>query len=178
MQTLQEIENYLKEKQGKANTKLNDSKEKLNGVQKNVQNIEEQLQLAKQEGNTEKYLQLKDEKRKAIDVVEMYSDTKLSTNNEPLLTSEEHKQIKTSIHTIANNIGQKQLDEANNLVRQLKKISDEITNNYVKANELLRIANNGECVLSTEEYKGNKALWITKEINMLSNQVKYARGEK
>ncbi|NKC66728.1 hypothetical protein [Vagococcus fluvialis] len=176
MNTLQEIENHLVEKQEKANNKSNDFNEKLNEARKNVLTFDEQLQQAKQEGDTEKYLQLKAEKRKAIDVVEMYSDNESNFISEPLLTNEEYKQIKSNIVRIANEVGEQQLNEANILVNKLKIISDEITNNYVTAKKLIRIANDGKDVFS-EQYQGNKAMWITKEINILSNQVKHARGE-
>lgn len=178
MKNLEEIEKYLKEKQERENILSNSFIEKVTEARKKLIKCDQQLQQAKQEMNTEKYLELKNEKQKATDVVEMYSDMETSKIKGPLLTQEEYKQVKSSIHSIANKIGQQQLDEANKLVNKLMELSDEITSNYLKANELIRIANNDQQVWSTEEYKGNKALWITKEINILSNQIKYARGEK
>lgn len=137
MKTLEELGNYLTEK-------LNENQQAIEGCQENIEKAtqaitkaENELMAAENEVDVEAYNKAKNDIWTAKHSEELYMKQKEKLSAKPLITNAEYNKLLAEITQIANATHEDQNDQAAALIAELKKIADESSSTWQRANELM-----------------------------------------
>ncbi|MDR0922045.1 MAG: hypothetical protein LBM95_06670 [Lactobacillales bacterium] len=171
MKTLNELETKLASLVDDNKQALKECKEKIVTAEKAINQADSELVVAETNVDVEQYKKTKDDIWSAKHAKELYQKQKEKLETVPLISKAEYNQALVEITKVGDTIQEELNARACELLLELKKISEESWEAWVKTNELMRtlqygvykdadkmILKNGNTFTQAKEYKNNETV--------------------
>ena len=159
MKTLNEIDKHFKELIAKDEKIKVEVEKQIKETDAKLQEAKQRLQVAEDKGNTKDYIDIKKEIENLNIVNEMNQSKLDKVNNKPLIEKADLIPLLNNIEAIADAKQEKFLDEAKEVLLELKKVADKSLESIAQTIELYEVLFN-DIVKDDQSYKRDENNYI------------------
>ncbi|MDT2731186.1 hypothetical protein P7G31_02810 [Streptococcus parauberis] len=159
MKTLNEFDKHFKDLLAKDEKVKSEVEKQIDETNAELEEAKQRLQVAEDKGNTKDYINIKKEIENLNIVNEMNRNKLDKVNNKPLIEKSELIPLLNNIEAIADDEQEKLLDEAKEVLLELKKVADKSLELVGQTNELYDVLFN-DIVKDEQSYKRDENNYI------------------
>ncbi|ONH63080.1 hypothetical protein JavanS412_0009 [Streptococcus satellite phage Javan412] len=172
MKTLNEFDKHFKELIAKDEKVKSEVEKQIEETNSKLEEANQRLQVAEDKGNTKDYINIKKEIENLTIVNEMNHNKLDKVNNKPLIEKADLIPLLNNIEAIADAEQEKLLDEAKQVLLELKKVADKSAESIAQTVELYDVLFN-DIVKDDQSYKRDD-----KGYTLFGNWPSYTRNNK
>lgn len=159
MKTLNEFDKHFKDLLAKDEKVKSEVEKQIEETNAKLEEANQRLQVAEDKGNTKDYIDIKKEIENLNIINEMNHSKLDKVNNKPLIEKADLIPLLNNIEAIADAEQEKLLDEAKEVLLELKKVADKSVESIGQTNELYGVLFN-DIVKDDQSYKRDENNYI------------------